>query len=201
MSSLIALLRTRLDSTPPCSVQDDDHRRSAVAMLLRPGDQGEEVFFIERAAHIDDPWSGNLAFPGGKVEAGDPAPRDAAERETREEVGIDLRQAEYLGFLTEITGAQLPVRVACFVYLLSGPPPMVVPNREIADTLWVPITVLTAPERRIQTTVTFAGHDHQVPAIRLPQPGKPVLWGLTYRLLQYLFSNILEEPCVRSSPS
>lgn len=170
-------------------------------MLLRQGDQGEEVFFIERAAHVDDPWSGNLAFPGGKVETGDQAPRDAAERETLEEVGIDLSQAEHLGFLTEITGAHLPVRVACFVYLLPGTPPVVMPNREIADTLWVPITVLTAPERQIQATVTFAGHDHQVPAIRLPQAGKPPLWGITYRLLQHLFANIMEEPCVRSSPS
>jgi len=194
MSALITFLRTTL-ATAPTAAEADERRHSAVAMLLRCGSQGEEVFVIERAAHAADPWSGNLAFPGGKVEPQDRAPRQAAERETAEEVGIDLLQADYIGFLTEITGAHLPVRVECYVYLIPGPPPALSLNSEIADAFWVPLAVLREPARQITAQITFASKNQNVPAIRLPQPEKPVLWGLTYRLLQHFFSLLPEEPC------
>src|SRR5512147_3188865 len=70
--------------------------RAAVAMIMRelPGDL--EILFIERATDARDPWSGHLAFPGGKVEQGEQA-RQAAERETLEEIGLVLESERYLG--------------------------------------------------------------------------------------------------------
>ena len=84
--------------------------RAAVAMIVRvlPGDL--EILFIERATDVRDPWSGHLAFPGGKVESGEQA-RQAAERETREEIGLALESERYLGRMSDIVGANLPVRV------------------------------------------------------------------------------------------
>jgi hypothetical protein len=68
-------------------------------------------------------------------------------------------------------------------------------SNEIADAFWVPLAVLRDPARQITAEVIFAAASQHVPAILLPQPGKPVLWGLTYRLLQHFFSLFPEEPC------
>jgi 8-oxo-dGTP pyrophosphatase MutT (NUDIX family) len=194
MSACITHLQSAL-AKEPAPTAPDNRRRSAVALLLRCGSQGEELFLVERAPHANDPWSGNLAFPGGKVEPADVALRAAAERETWEEVGISLATADYIGFLTEIVGAHLPVRVACFVYFLDGPPPTITRSHEIADAFWVPLALLREPARQITAQVTFAAATQDVPAILLPQPGKPVLWGITYRLLHHFFRLLPEEPC------
>ena len=58
-----------------------DRKGAAVAMILREAVEDVEMLFIERARHDSDPWSGHLAFPGGKVEEGE-QPQEAAERET-----------------------------------------------------------------------------------------------------------------------
>lgn len=160
----------------------------AVAMLLRNGGEGGELLLVQRARHPGDPWSGNLGFPGGKREESDPSLRHAAQRETLEEIGVDLDAARYLGYLGEIEGMHLPVRVACFVYLLADDPVRSL-SAEIDDSFWVPLTTLFQTEG--SADVEFRGETHRVPCFRAGT-GRPILWGLTYRLIQRLRA-ILEE--------
>lgn len=168
-------------------LQNVSHRtRAAVALILREGPSGPEILFIERAKHDGDPWSGDLGFPGGKVEAHDRDPQSAAERETQEELGLDLGTARYLGRLSDVAGDTLPVLVSCFVYVYGGDGPLR-PNCEVRDAFWMPLVELLNPLRHEETPVRFRGKRVARPAIRLPQQGKPVLWGLTYRLvMQFL---------------
>lgn len=159
---------------------------AAVALILRMGNNGVEVLFIERAAHDGDPWSGDLGFPGGKIEPGDDGPRAAAERETWEELALNLGEAHYLGRLDDIAGANLPVRVSCFVYGLTAEQPLTL-SGEVRDAFWVSLADLCNPLRHVAAMVNFDGKSFQRPAIVLPAEGKPVLWGITYRLtLQFL---------------
>ncbi len=158
------------------------HTRAAVALALRPGAHGPEALFIERAPRAGDPWSGDIGFPGGKVEAEDSGTRQTAERETREEIGLDLRGGRYLGCLSDIAGAHLPVLVSCHVYRVEKLPLFVL-SSEVRDLFWVSLADLNDPEHRIIATVRFREEMLERPAIRLPQPGKPVLWGITYRLV------------------
>jgi 8-oxo-dGTP pyrophosphatase MutT (NUDIX family) len=160
--------------------------RAAVAMILRelPGDL--EILFIERASNEHDPWSGHLAFPGGKVEPGEQA-RQAAERETQEEIGLDLGAERYLGRMSDIVGANLPVRVSCFAYgvVTASVQPVVSP--EVHDVFWVRLSDILRPEQHLMAMVGFSGVSLKVPAIVMPHADKPVLWGLTYRLvMQFL---------------
>jgi 8-oxo-dGTP pyrophosphatase MutT (NUDIX family) len=175
----------------------DCRTRAAVAMILRQCSEDMEMLFIERAADERDPWSGNLAFPGGKVEPGE-EPRQAAERETDEEIGLDLGAARFLGRLADIGGAHLPVRVSCFVYGMQGVSVEPVLNGEVYDAFWVRLDDLTAVERHVIAPVRFAEEGYEVPAIRLPHSGKPVLWGLTYRLtMQFLeLMGIVDACCI-----
>lgn len=177
-----SLLAGRRLEPPPV----DSRVPAAVAMILRQAPGGLEMLFIERAAHENDPWSGNLAFPGGKVEPGE-EPRQAAERETHEEIGLDLGTARYLGRLSDISTTNLPVRVSCFVYGLAVTDFAQLLSDEVGDVFWIGLDDLLATERHVTTMVSFADKEFEVPAIRLPQPGKPLLWGLTYRLvMQFL---------------
>ncbi|GAM10925.1 putative protein [Geobacter sp. OR-1] len=176
-------IRHRL-ATVKIDVQVTDHRSpTAVALILRAGPGGPEVFFIQRAADERDPWSGNIGFPGGRFQEGDKDLRGAAVRETMEEVGIDLESAaEPLGRLSDIVGAHLPVRVACFVYHLHEAPGIAL-NPEVSDAFWVPLAALADPGNHEQAEVRFDGKTLVTPAIRLPLRDKPVLWGITYRLI------------------
>jgi 8-oxo-dGTP pyrophosphatase MutT (NUDIX family) len=155
---------------------------AAVAMILR-NVQGElEILFIERAAHEQDPWSGHIAFPGGKLETGE-LPCQAAQRETLEEIGIDLRQGRYLGRLSDIIGANLPVRVSCCVFALEQDFPAPQLNSEVSSLFWCSLQDLCDSERHMTAPVRFGDKCLDVPAIRLPFDGKPVLWGITYRIV------------------
>jgi len=167
------------------------HTRAVVALVLRAEKDGLEMLFIERASSADDPWSGDVGFPGGKVEEGENDLRLTAERETREEIGLDLRVARYLGRLSDISGAHLPVLVSCFVYGVEDQPSFVF-SHEIDDAFWISLAALTSPERHIMALVRFDGKIFERPAIRLPQSGKPVLWGITFRLVNE-FLELLRE--------
>jgi 8-oxo-dGTP pyrophosphatase MutT (NUDIX family) len=166
----------------PAILEPQSRTRAAVALILREGDKGPEALFIERADRDGDPWSGDIGFPGGKLEAEDGTPRQTAERETLEEIGLDLGGSQYLGHLCDIAGARLPVLVSCHVYGAAYISPFKL-NHEVRDLFWVPIADLDSPGRHITAPFRFGGEAFVQPAILLPQAGKPLLWGITYRFV------------------
>jgi 8-oxo-dGTP pyrophosphatase MutT (NUDIX family) len=159
------------------------YRRAAVALILARIDSGYRMLFIERATHPGDPWSGNIGFPGGKVEKEDADTRHAAERETMEELGIDLAKAKYLGRISDHDGAHLPVLLSCFVYGIVEEQIEFTISEEVKDVFWLTIEELTDSDSLGVHEFTFAGDRFESPCVRLPYDDKPVLWGLTYRLV------------------
>lgn len=161
-------------------------RRAAVAIVVHDAAAGPEMLFIERAERAGDPWSGQMAFPGGRVDPGDVDVRAAAERETREEVGLDLGGAEPLGRLDDVhAGVRLvaPLVLSAFVYRVAARTPLV-PNHEVREALWVPADRLIEPARHV-------GHrwgPARLPGIRVGEPDRQVVWGLTYQLLESFFA-------------
>lgn len=180
----------RLNRTEPLQLQVEARKPAAVALILQQNGAGLELFFIQRAHHPNDPWSGNIGFPGGRVEQQDASLRHTAERETLEEVGLDLTSASCLGRLSDIVGHNLPVRVSCYVYGLQSPQYPVF-SSEVQDAFWVDMEQLFAEECQVIEQVCFDGRYFEVPAIRI-HPQKPVLWGITYRLVSQ-FRQILES--------
>lgn len=159
----------------------DGRRRAAVAVVVCDGAAGPELLFIERARRRGDPWSGQMAFPGGRVDPGDADARAAAERETREEVGLDLGGAELLGRLGDVhAGVRVvaPLVLSSFVYRIDGRVPLV-PNYEVREALWVPVARLTDPRHR----VAHRWGPGRFPGIVVGDPDRHVVWGLTHRLV------------------
>lgn len=165
--------------------------RASVAMILCHAAEELEVLFIQRSADDNDPWSGHIAFPGGKLEEGESVCQ-AASRETMEEICIDLEAGRYLGRLSDIVGHNLPVRVSCCVFQMNKSDCVPILSDEVSEVFWVNLTDLRDQVRHITAEVAFEERSFEVPAIRLPFENKPVLWGITYRLLMQ-FIELLER--------
>lgn len=158
---------------------------ASVALLLRQGDDGPEVLFIQRAHHPNDPWSGNLGFPGGRIDPEDNGPLAAAIRETAEEVGIKLTHDQLLTQLDDQHGVRVAVQVCCYVFIVDSSVE-VSNNEEVAHAFWVPLRQLQQQERHCQREVLWHGTPTEVPSIYLNEK-VPVLWGLTYRFIAVFF--------------
>ncbi len=158
--------------------------RASVAAILREGSGELELLLIERADRVGDPWSGHLGFPGGKVEAADVDVRRTAERETREELGVDLDRGNYLGRLDDLTGATLPVLVSGFAYQLLEEEEVVLSD-EVKEAFWLPARELGNRERRRRHHFNYQGGVYEHEVIDLGD-SRPLLWGLTYRFVVQL---------------
>jgi 8-oxo-dGTP pyrophosphatase MutT (NUDIX family) len=165
----------------------NERGHAAVAMLLREGRLVPEVLFIIRAKHERDPWSGNIGFPGGRLDHSAELPHQAAERETLEELSYDLGHANRLGRLDDLYGAIMPVLVSCFVYHVAGPVALS-PNHEVERTFWCPLTKLLEPHRHRRKKFYYRGLERTHPVVELLDRSDPLLWGITYRLLQNFFT-------------
>jgi len=185
----IDAVRSAFARHQPKVLDDPARPRAAVAVVLRNAAHGPDVLMIERAQHPEDPWSGHMAFPGGRVDPGDPDARAAAERETLEEVGLSLAGAESLGRLDDIEGRHagrpLPLVISAWLYHVARPGPLA-PNHEVQTTLWVPLTRLVDPAQRVEYPTPIGGY----PGILVGEPDRHVVWGLTYRFLEIFFERL-----------
>ncbi len=162
---------------------------AAVAVTLCKDEGGTSLLLMRRAERDGDPWSGHLSFPGGRIDASDPSLQHAAERETREEVGLDLSTAQRLGRLDDVRGVAVPIIVSAFVYALERPAPLVLSD-EVRKAFWVPLDELLDSSRHVTETFEYQGNTLELPAIELDDGGGPPLWGMTYHFLEQFFSLI-----------
>jgi 8-oxo-dGTP pyrophosphatase MutT (NUDIX family) len=188
-------IRRALARPEPQIASDPSQPQAAVAVVLRNGDdpqRGPEVLFIERARREGDPWSGHMAFPGGRMEPGDSGPQAAAERETWEEVGLVLADADALGRLDDLhgrhAGRRLPLVISAWVYHIEPHGPLAL-NEEVEEALWVPLSRIVDPRHHVEQSTPWAGY----PGILVGRPERHVVWGLTYRFLE-LFLTRLGRP-------
>lgn len=158
--------------------------RAAVALVLRPGPEGPELLLIRRAEREGDPWSGHVALPGGREQAGDATPAHTAARETHEEVGIDVgAHGRLLGPVEPVwpQSSRAPrILVRPFVFWVDAPV-RVTPNHEVDEAVWVPLAELRAPGAVTEHLLEIEGMGE----MRFPAFGTRgyVIWGLTHRIL------------------
>lgn len=176
-------IRERLRDVDP---QPAGEPGAAVAAVLRQREH-PEILIIRRAEHPDDPWSGHLAFPGGRLDATDPSLEHTAARETREELGLDLSEhGQLVARLDDVPTHLSGLVVRPFVYQVEQLPTLT-PNYEVADVYWVDLPSLMSGERDTEYPLTWKGQQHRFPGYSV---GDRVLWGLTYRMLQILFQRL-----------
>jgi 8-oxo-dGTP pyrophosphatase MutT (NUDIX family) len=171
----------------------DDNAHAAVAAIFRApqGHAEAQVLLIRRSEREGDPWSGHMAFPGGKRETNDTSLLDTAVRETQEEVGLDLaRHARLVTRLPSVPALTRSKRggmlVTPFIFALDDPehPPFLM-SSEVAEAFWVPIGPMARGE--IATTYPYR---HEGTLLQLPGylVHERIVWGLTHRMLSMLFT-------------
>jgi 8-oxo-dGTP pyrophosphatase MutT (NUDIX family) len=156
-------------------------REAAVAVVLAPGGQtAPDLLLIKRADHPNDPWSGQIALPGGRRDAADRDLFGTVVRETREETGVSLPESSCVGQLDDLSpvSPHLPqIVVRPYVFYLRNRPE-VIPSEEVALHLWVTCDALLA--HRSEESLTIRGQPWQVAGYRV---GAHFIWGMTERIL------------------
>jgi 8-oxo-dGTP pyrophosphatase MutT (NUDIX family) len=184
----IVRLRSSLASRNAVEAEDETGvRRAAVALIFRAGADGSpELLFIKRAEYPGDPWSGQIAFPGGREEAGDSSLEETAARETREETGIDLaREGTVIGVLDDLRPMRIrlpAVVVRPYVAVVHREEPLDL-SSEVALAFWIPFGDLAQKESWQNDTVFARGV--QINA-RVFRHDDHVIWGMTERILAQL---------------
>jgi len=164
-------------------------RWAAVALVLR-GEQFEsaELLFIRRAERVGDPWSGHVAFPGGRYDAADASLERTARRETLEELSLDLgATAQLIGVLDDLRprSEALPsIAVRPYVFALTSDVTLT-PNDEVQSAFWIPMTALRNPAQITEHVFERDGARLRFPAYSW---GGDVVWGMTERLVTQLLT-------------
>lgn len=176
--------RTSVDAVPTAG-----SRLAAVSAVLRVVDDEPELLFIKRAELERDPWSGHMAFPGGRLEPGDASLEGTAVRETQEELALDLSRGRMLGRLDDLAPRSRslpPIIIRPFIAVVE-PNVAVVPSEEVAAAFWVPLSTLRHVDAQAEYVLDVNGQCARFPAYRVHQH---IVWGLTERIVRQLLSLI-----------
>jgi 8-oxo-dGTP pyrophosphatase MutT (NUDIX family) len=145
------------------------------------------MLLIKRAERDGDAWSGQVAFPGGKMNSDDESVLKAAVRETREEVGIDLnRDATLLGYFGSFRTHTGEMDVVPAVFGLKRKVE-VMPNPEVSGYKWVGLDAFHSPQSKSTLTFGVGAAKREMPAYVV---GDYVVWGLTYKMVEALLERI-----------
>ena len=198
MSFTFSQIRNRLEQHSREEVGPNTQRVwASVALIIREadGDRGLELMFIRRAKRKGDPWSGHMAFPGGREEPKDPSLLSTSMRETLEEVGVDLHQhGVHLGTLDDqmspLREAQNALIIRPHVFQLkAGSDWVCEPNEEVSQVFWFTLTELWDPLYRGWMPYEWKGQSIRLPIVQI---GEADIWGLSLRMLDN-FSEILDS--------
>jgi 8-oxo-dGTP pyrophosphatase MutT (NUDIX family) len=161
-----------------------DLRLAAVLVPIIEHDAGPTVLLTRRADHLNS-HSGQVAFPGGKVEPGE-TPVDGALREAEEEVGLDRSFVEVAGFLNPYetgTGFRI-LPVISFVrpgFSLTAEP------GEVAEIFEVPLSFLMNVDNHERHSVFWRGKRRAYYA--MPYQGH-YIWGATAGMIRNLHDRL-----------
>jgi 8-oxo-dGTP pyrophosphatase MutT (NUDIX family) len=159
-------------------------RPAAVLAPIIPRPEGLTVLLTLRAAHLRS-HSGQVAFPGGKIDAGE-TPGETALREAREEIGLASGQVEPLGWLDPyLTGTGY--RVTALVALIDPAFAPTLNPDEVADVFETPFAFLMdAANHRLEER-QWRGRTRKFYA--MPH-GERYIWGVTAGILRNLYERL-----------
>ena len=158
---------------------EDKRAGAAVAVLLSSEWSELRVLLVKRAVNPRDPWSGDIAFPGGKRHLDDGSLRDTVVRETMEETGIDLLRYELLGSMEIVNSNVKPEMFILPFVIVCDEAPHVKLDDELCSYFWAPIDQLK------NSRCIAKAREWQVSAFLIYGE---IVWGLTYRMLENLIA-------------
>ena len=164
-------------------------KRSAVAVILKKTDAGLEALMIKRAEREGDPWSGHMAFPGGRAEQVDVNNLATARRETWEEIGLQTHaHTQCLGRLSDIRIrlylTRKPMVVTPYLFSIEEVPDLTI-NHEVAEVIWVPLAFLADKNNRQRMQWTRKKVSLDLPCYFFREQK---IWGISLMMLDELIT-------------
>jgi 8-oxo-dGTP pyrophosphatase MutT (NUDIX family) len=154
--------------------------RAAVVAVLRLVDGDAQVLLVKRAERAGDPWSGQIALPGGKRDPKDADLKETAVREVMEETGINVLDGTcFLGSMQRVISTQKPdMTILPFVVLQQNEQKITL-NQELTGYFWVSLQDLK------NCKGTFIYNTRQCPSFILENYA---VWGITYTIVDNLIT-------------
>jgi 8-oxo-dGTP pyrophosphatase MutT (NUDIX family) len=143
------------------------------------------VLFTQRTSHLRD-HSGQIAFPGGKIDDVDVSPAAAALREAEEEVALDRRFVEPLGYL-DVWIVPSGYRVVPTLALVREGFSLSFSRNEVVDAFEVPLAFLMDPQNHRRERAEWNGLPTSVYVIEF---GDRKIWGVTAGIIRSLWERI-----------
>jgi 8-oxo-dGTP pyrophosphatase MutT (NUDIX family) len=159
------------------------------AVLVGVVDREEPTVLLTQRTDGLSNHAGQIAFPGGKIDPHDETPLDAAVREAHEEVGLDRKLIEPIGYLDlylTFSGFRILPAVARIApsYVLQ------LNRSEVSDAFEVPLDFLMAPENHQRHARETRGVTRQYYAMPF---GERYIWGVTAGILRNLYERVYQH--------
>ena len=143
------------------------------------------VLLTQRSPHLNN-HAGQISFPGGKIDATDASPLDAALREAEEEVGLARDFVEPIGYL-DLYGTAFGFRILPTVARVKPGFKLNINASEVDDAFEVPLAFLMNPENHQIHSKEFRGMERSYYAMPFAER---YIWGATAGILRVLYERI-----------
>jgi 8-oxo-dGTP pyrophosphatase MutT (NUDIX family) len=164
--------------------QEKPIRPAAVLIPVVARDE-PTVLLTQRSAHLNE-HAGQIAFPGGKIDATDASPVDAALREAWEEVGLAREYVEPIGYL-DLYGTGFGFRILPTVARVKPGFNLRINAGEVDDAFEVPLSFLMDPLNHKMGQKEFRGMQRSF--YEMPYAER-YIWGATAGILRALYERI-----------
>jgi 8-oxo-dGTP pyrophosphatase MutT (NUDIX family) len=143
------------------------------------------VLLTQRAAHLND-HAGQISFPGGKIDATDASPLDAALREAEEEIGLSRQFIDPIGYL-DLYATGFGFRILPTVARVKPGFKLSINEAEVDDAFEVPLAFLMNPVNHQVHSKDFRGIERSYYAMPFEER---YIWGATAGILRVLYERI-----------
>jgi 8-oxo-dGTP pyrophosphatase MutT (NUDIX family) len=146
------------------------------------------VLLTQRSAYLND-HAGQISFPGGKIDATDASPLEAALREAKEEIGLGREFIDPIGYL-DLYGTGFGFRILPTVARVRPGFKLRINESEVDDAFEVPLAFLMNPKNHQVHTKEFRGMERQYYAMPFAER---YIWGATAGILRVLYERICQS--------
>ena len=159
--------------------------RPAAVLIAVVEHEHPTILLTQRATHLRD-HAGQISFPGGKIDATDTSPLDAALREAEEEIGLDRAFVEPLGYL-DLYGTAFGFRILPTVARVKPGFTLTINENEVESAFEVPLSFLMDPGNHQIHSKEFRGMERSYYAMPFAER---YIWGATAGILRVLYERI-----------
>ena len=189
--SFVGEIRQKLRTHEPRRIPLEGRPPAGVLLLLYDVGGRTHLLFTKRTELVEH-HKGQISFPGGGREEGDPDLLHTALRETLEEVSVRPEDVEPIGQLDDIVtfGSNFVVSPYVGVLSASGPYSFEHARHEVEEVLEVPLEHLLDSGNVFREVRRAGEHDVEMQSYRF---GDQVIWGTTARILRQLLDLLVKE--------